>query len=176
MNDKQVVLIRKQDKPFTVNFPTDGRLVKYLWIGTNGNVLNKKSVPFEVYDWLANYTSTFTDGSLVIAETDDEEINDIKSNLGEDIALVEKSILTKAEIEKILTTGNQNVLKKELIKLTNDLSPELAENQKRYVVGVAREIGIDSSSKRKVIAEWAGLDCENVDLVFDKELQLAYEE
>lgn len=175
MKEKEVVLIRKQSTPFTVNYPIDGRLKKYVWNGTKGNLLNKKAVPFEVYDWLAQYTLTFTNGCLIIDESDDEEINEIKENI-DNVDLVEKVVLTKNEIEKILTTGNHLVLKKELNQLTEDLPEELAEKQKRYFIITASEIGVDSSAKRKIISEWAGIDFETSDLVLDKELREMYEE
>ena len=174
MEEKQVVLIRKQSTPFTVNFPMNDRIKKYIWSGTRGKLINKKSVPFEVYDWLAQYTSTFSEGCLIVEQTEDEEINEIKNTI-EDIENIEKSILTKKEIEEILTSGNHLVLKKALNALVEDLPEELVKKQKRYVISVAGEIGVDSSAKRKVIAEWAGINFETSDLVLDKELREMYE-
>jgi hypothetical protein len=174
MEEKQVTLVRKQTTPFTVNYPVDGRLKNYIWNGTKGNLLNKKTVPFEVYEWLAQYTTTFHDGSLIIENADDEQIQEIKENI-EDVEKIEQSVLTQKEIEEILTTGNHLTLKKKLNELVDGLSDELAKNQKRYVVTVAREIGIDSSAKRKVLAEWADINPENSDLIFDKELREMYD-
>lgn len=175
MQEKQVTLIRKQATPFKVNFPYDGRVKKYVWNGTKGNLLNKKKVPFEVYEWLAQYTTTFNDGSLIIDDNEDVEVKEIKENI-EDIEKVEQSVLTQKEIEEILTTGNHLVLKKKLSELVEGLSEELVKNQKRYVITVAREIGVDSSAKRKVLSEWADINFENSDLIFDKELREMYEE
>lgn len=174
MNEKNVVLIRKQNRPFTVNFPIDGRIKKYKWLGTRGKVLDKKPIPFEVYDWLVNYTTTFQEGDLIIENNNDPEVKELKENI-EDVEIVEKAILTKSEIEKILTTGNHLILKKELEKMINGLSDKMIENQKRNVISVATEIGIDSSSKRKVISDWAGFNYETSDLMFDKELNEMYE-
>lgn len=174
MQEKQVILIRKQSTPFTVNFPIDGRIKKYEWKGTQGKVLNKRPVPFEVYNWLALYTTTFNEGMLIIDKSDDEEINEIKENI-ENVDVVEKSILTKEDVEKMLNTGNHLALKKELNKIIDGLSDELIENQKRYIVTVASEIGLDSAAKRKVVAEWAGIDYENSDLIFDKTLKEIYD-
>lgn len=175
MKEKEVVLIRKQSTPFTVNFPIDGRIKKYKWLGTKGKVLDKKAVPFEVYNWLAMYTTTLEEGCLIVEDTYDEEVIEIKENI-DNIENIEKAVLTKEEIETILTTGNHLVLKKELDNLIQGLSPEMIQNQKRYVVNIASELGIDSSAKRKVIAEWAGLNYENSDLIFDKELKEMYKE
>jgi len=175
MQEKEVVLIRKQSTPFTVNYPaSNGTIKKYQWKGTKGNILDKKAVPFEVYNWLALYTTTFSEGCLIIDETNDREVNEVKENI-DNIDVVEKVILTKEEIATILTTGNHLSLKKKLDELIEDVPEELVENQKRYVVMVASDIGIDSSAKRKVLAEWAGLNYENADLLFDKALQEEYE-
>lgn len=175
MQEKQVTLIRKQPTPFTVNYPIDGRIKKYVWNGTKGKLINKKPVSLEVYEWLAMYTTTFSEGCLVIEETDDEEVNEIKENI-EDIETVENSILTKDEIERILTTGNHLVLKKELNGLIEGLSEELVRNQKRQFITISAEIGVDSSAKRKVISEWAGINFETSDLILDKELKEMYDE
>lgn len=174
MQEKQVVLIRKQSTPFKVNFPIDGRNKKYVWNGTKGKMLNKKSVSFEVYDWLAQYTTTFSEGCLLIEKTDDEEINEIKENI-ENNDVIEKAILSKSEIEEILTTGNHLSLKKKLKEFEANTPEELLQNQKRYFVTVASEIGVDSSSKRKIIAEWANIDFESSDLILDKELREMYD-
>jgi hypothetical protein len=173
MQEKEVALVRKQNTPFTVNYPVDGRIKKYVWQGTKGKLINKKTVPFEVYEWLAMYTTTFNDGSLIIDTTNDQEVVEVKENIP-DVEVVEKSVLTKEEVEAIFTNGNHLVMKKELNKLLDGLSEELASNLKRYVITVAGEVGIDSSSKRKVLSEWAGLDYENSDLLFDKELKEEY--
>lgn len=174
MNEKQVILIRKQSTPFIVNFPIDGRIKKYIWKGTQGKKLDEKAIPFEVYDWLSTYTTTFQEGMLILKETKDKEVIEIKENI-ENIDKVEKAILTKSEVEDILTKGNHLSLKKKLKELIEGQSDEVIENQKRYVVNIASEIGIDSSTKRKIICEWAGLNYENSDLVFDKEVKEMYD-
>ncbi|HSH51883.1 MAG TPA: hypothetical protein VK982_09205, partial [Bacteroidales bacterium] len=156
MQEKKVVLIRKQSTPFVVNYSIDGRTKKYVWNGTRGKILNKKSVPLEVHNWLATDTTTYQEGELILEETDDEEVNEIKENM-EDAESVEKMkdiILTKEEIKEILTTGNHLSLKKKLNELTKDQPKKITESQKRYIVSVASEIGIDSSAKRKIICEW----------------------
>lgn len=175
MEEKQVVLIRKQSTPFTINFPMNDRIKKFIWNGTKGKLISKKSVPFEVYDWLAQYTSTLSEGCLIVENTDDEEVIEIKNTV-DNIEKIEKAILTKSEIEEILTTGNHLVLKKALNELVEGLSEDLAKNQKRYFISVAGEIGVDSSAKRKVLADWAEINFETSDLVLDKELKKMYDE
>ncbi|MGJ0846629.1 hypothetical protein ACR77J_08065 [Tissierella praeacuta] len=175
IKDKEVILIRKQNRPYTVNYPVDGRIKKYVWNGTQGKRLDKKAVPFEVYDWLATYTTVFSKGQLIIENVEDEEIKEIKDTI-ENIEQIEHTILTKDEIEELFNKGNHLSLKKKLDELIQDQPFEVAENQKRYIVGVASEIGIDSNAKRQIICEWAGLNYENSDLIFDKHIKEQYED
>ena len=174
MNEKEVILIRKQATPFKVNYPIDGRIKTYVWNGTRGKLLNKKSVPFEVYEWLSQYTTTFPEGCLIIDQTEDHEVNEIKGNI-KNVDLAEKSVLTQEEIKEILTSGNHLALKSKLKNITEDMPENIKNNQRRHIITVAREIGIDSSAKRRVLAEWANLDVENSDLIFDKELLEMYD-
>lgn len=173
MDKKKVILIRKQSTPFLVNFPEDGRTIKYQWRGTVGTKLDEKAVPFAVYDWLANYTTTFTDGVLVVKETKDVDVNDIKENI-DNIEQIEKTVLTTKEIKDIIFKGNQHALKTKLNDLIQDQPEEAISSLKRNVINVAGEVGIDSSAKQKVLAEWAGITLENADLIFNKELKDTY--
>lgn len=175
MKQKEVTIIRKKGTPFKVNYPADDRVKTYAWNGTVGTRLDKKNIPFEVYDWLAQYTTTFSEGELVIDKTNDEEVLEVKEGI-DNIQNIENAILTKHEIKEILTKGNHLSLKKKLDELVKNQPYEVTENQKRYIVGVASEIGIDSNSKRKILCEWAGINYENSDLVFDKNLKEMYEE
>ena len=132
MVDKKVTLIRKQNKPYTVNYPVDGRNKKYVWNGTKGTRLDKKDVPFEVYEWLATYTSCFSKGQLIIDKTTDEDILEIKDTIG-GVEIIEHKILTQKEIEELFNKGNHLSLKKKLDKLTEGQEPDVEENQKRYI-------------------------------------------
>lgn len=172
MEDKQVVLQRKQPTPFTIFYPygVNGMHQEMTWIGTTGKNINERPVPYEVFLWLKDHTMTFQLGALVIKPTEDEDIKYDKENI-ENIDEVEKSIMTQEEIKKILETGNQNVLKKALNELTEDKDEELVREIRRQVTTVAYEIGIDSSAKRKVICEWANIDFENSDVLFDKNIE-----
>ena len=175
MNQKMVTLVRKKGTPFIVNYPIDGRIKKFTWRGSSGKLLDERKVPFEVYDWLALYTTTFQDGELIIKDDGDEEVLDIKENL-EGVKEIENVIMTKEEVIKMLTTGNHLSLKSKLEKLVDGKPQSVVESQKRYIIGIASEIGIDSSAKRKVLADWAGIDYEHSDLLFDKNLQELYDE
>ncbi|KOA94869.1 hypothetical protein ADU76_02395 (plasmid) [Clostridium botulinum] len=174
MEDKKVILIRKQGTPFIVNYPHDGTTTTYTWQGTKGTVLNERPVPFDVFDYLQNETVVFQTGALIIKETQDEDIKLVKENIPE-IEQAESSIMTRKEVIDLFTIGNHLVLKKALNELTEGKSEIIAEDVKKYIVSVAVDEGIDSSAKRKVICEWAGLEYENSDLFFDNNLKEMYE-
>ncbi|MCD3340459.1 hypothetical protein, partial [Clostridium botulinum] len=132
-------------------------------------VLNERPVPFDVFDYLQNETVVFQTGALIIKETQDEDIKLVKENIPE-IEQAESSIMTRKEVIDLFTTGNHLVLKKALNELTEGKSEIIAEDVKKYI-----DEGIDSSAKRKVICEWAGLEYENSDLFFDNNLKEMYE-
>ena len=176
MEEKQVVLIRKQHTPYVVNYPyggSDGRTKEYIWAGTKGNILNKRAVPYEVFEWLKESTSCFRSGSLIIEVKQDEEVTYAKESI-ENIEEVEKAIMTKQEIVDMLGKGNHLSLKKALNELTDGKDSTLTSPIKRYICGIASELGIDSSAKRRVLSDWAGIDYENSDLIFDKEIDELY--
>jgi hypothetical protein len=177
MEDKQVILQRKQSTPFDVNYPygEGNKVKKYSWGGTLGKTINERPVPYEVFEWLKNYTSTFVDCSLIIKKTDDEEVNYAKESIV-DIDKVENSVMTREEVIKMFETGNHLVLKKALKELIKDKPEAFVSRITKYVCGIASEIGIDSSAKRKVLCEFAGIDFEKSELIFDKNIDELYEE
>ena len=86
----------------------------------------------------------------------------------EDVENVEKSVLLKEDIVKMLKEGNQAALKKKLNELVKGKSEDLIRSIKDQIVKTATEVGVDSSAKRKVICEFAGLDYEMVgDVLFE---------
>ncbi|BAE47861.1 hypothetical protein G8S49_06180 [Clostridium botulinum C] len=174
MEDKKVILIRKQGTPFIVNYPHDGTTTTYTWQGTKGSILNERPVPFEVFDYLQNQTTVFQTGALIIKETEDEDVKLAKENIPE-IEQAESIAMTKQEVINLLTEGNHLSLKKKLKELTDGKEQAIIEDLKKYVVAIAVDEGVDSSAKRKVICEWAGLEYENSDLFFDKNLKEMYE-
>ena len=174
----EITLIRKQDTPFTVNYPfqlPDGRLTRFDWSGTKGKVQNERNVPVEVYEWLRDYTTTFTEGELIVKTLDekDTELSEDVKYLVEDMNSqqedISQSIMTREEIEEMLTKGNQNVLKGKLNKLLEGLDEEQIKNVKGYIYRTAIDIGVDSNAKRKVICDWYGCNVEDCGFVFDKE-------
>lgn len=174
---EKVVLIRKQNTPFGVNYPygENGRIQSYNWLGTIGNKLNKVPVPMEVFEWLKNNTRTFEDGCLIIdKENIDEDVQYSLENI-ENIEKVEQGVLTKSEIETLLSDTKTQSLKKKLDELVKDCDERLTLTIKRSISNVAQEVGIDSGAKRKVVAEWLGVPYENSDVLFDKSLKEMYD-
>lgn len=175
MNEK-IVLIRKQNLPFTVNYPfqlnNGGINPTFIWQGTKGNRLDEKPVPIEVYEWLRDYTTTFKEGMLIVKEADendDEEIKELINQVPESRE-IEGSILTEQEISQMLSEGNQNVLKSKLKNLVSGLSDEdQVKSVKNYVYRTAMEIGIDSCAKRKVLCQWYGVEYEDVKDFFEND-------
>ncbi len=158
-----ITLIRKKVTPFKVNYPyqigSSPITPTYRFAGTKGNVLNKLKVPYAVYEWLRDYTTTFTDGELFVEETEDtkEYVQDVTENI-----VLEKAMPTENEIKAMISKGNQQVFKKSLNELTKDLDEEQTKEIKRYVYRECINIGIDSNSKIKVLCDWAGYVYEDV--------------
>ena len=158
-----ITLIRKKATPFKVNYPyqigSSPITPTYRFAGTKGNVLNKLKVPYAVYEWLRDYTTTFTDGELFVEETEDtkEYVQDVAENI-----VLEKAMPTENEIKAMISKGNQQVFKKSLNELTKDLDEEQTKEIKRYVYRECINIGIDSNSKIKVLCDWAGYVYEDV--------------
>lgn len=178
MSKNTVTLIRKQADPFEVNYPfalPDGKLTHYDWVGTKNGIVSKRDVPVEVFQWLKDSTTTFTNAHLIVEEKDNEELEEDVKYLVEDVEEkqleIKNAIKTRAEVEKMLTTGNQLVLKKELDKLVKDITDEdQVKEVKSYIYRTAIDIGIDSSAKRKVVCEWYGIsNVENCGFIFDEE-------
>lgn len=177
MEDKQVILQRKQSTPFIVNYPygQDGKNKEYTWGGTVGKTINERPVPYEVFEWLKNATSTFIDGSLVIKSTEDEDVLYAKESI-ESIDEIENAVMTKEEVIAMFEKGNHLSLKKALKELTEGKPDSFVSHVVRYVCGIASDVGIDSSAKRKVLSDWAGIDFEKSELIFDKNIEELYEQ
>lgn len=143
----KILLARQRYGNFTVNYDNK----KYKWNGIKGNVVSKKEVPMDVFDFLQSATSTFQEGELVVIDDkktkkDKEEIQEILENIP-DAELYEVNTHSKDEIIELLN-GNINKMKSELKKIT---SP----TEKRFVMDVARELvekeELDSATKRKFL-------------------------
>lgn len=169
MEDKNVVLQNKRPTDFVVNYPYGERGNKeYKFMGSKGSRIYERAVPMEVVEWLSQNTKTFELGYLIIKPNEeDEDIKYLRENI-EDVEIIEESVLLKEDVEKMIKTGNHNSLKKSLNELIKDKPDHLVKNIKDQIVKLSTEIGVDSSAKRKVICEFAGLDCEMVgDVLFE---------
>jgi hypothetical protein len=174
MEDKKIILMRKQSYPFTVNYPfplNNGAVnSKFVWQGTKGSRISELGVPIEVFDWLRDETTTFTEGMLLVKEVteDDEELKELVNQVPESKE-IENSILTMDEIKEMISTGNQNVLKGKLNKLVENLDEIQTKAVKDYIYRTTIEVGVDSSAKRKVICDWYGVEYEKVKDLFESE-------
>lgn len=175
--ENKITLVRKQPTPFEVNYPLslpNGQLTHFDWIGTKGNIVSKRNVPVEVFQWLKDSTTTFKDGCLIVDDNIEKELDGDSQYLIDSVkdeqSKIKKAIKTRVEIEEMLSTGNQNVLKKALNDLTKDVEDEEQIKEiKNYIYRTAIDIGVDSNAKRKVICDWYGTDVENCGFIFDEE-------
>lgn len=62
MSLEKVVLARHKRTDYVVNHENR----RYVWAGSRGNVISRKEVPMEVYDYLLMFTTTFKNGELVV--------------------------------------------------------------------------------------------------------------
>lgn len=151
-----VKIARLRNTPYVVNIKSEGGLKRYEWTGSKGDKIDSKPIPDEIVNHLLMSSRCFTDGELKILE-DSEESKELIENI-DDLEQYTDNTHTRADIQKILNLPS-NKLKTELNKIT-------VIGEKNFVVEVAKEMGIDSASKRKTIAEWLGTPAE---ILFDDE-------
>jgi hypothetical protein len=141
---EKVTLIRQRGSDYIVNYENK----KYVWNGARGNIVSRKDVPMEVYEWLASSTSALRDGELVLDKTN-EKVEDLKEYIYE-IEEYEVNSIPKDEVKKILE-GSFKKMESELNKIVNS-------ETKRYVLNIAREIGLESAAKQRFLKEWLETD------------------
>ena len=141
---EKVTLLRHRGTEYVVNYENK----KYVWPPSKGNVVSKKDVPMDVYEWLTSYTTAFRFGVLVLDKTN-ENIDELKEHIYE-IEDYEVNSISKDEIKKILE-GNFKKMESELNKIKLD-------STKRFVLDVAKEIKIESAAKQRFIKEWLGTE------------------
>lgn len=141
---EKVILARYKNTDFTVNYENK----RYVWAGSKGNIISKKEVPLDVYEWLAMQTTTMSSGELVL-DSSNENLEELKENIYE-IEEYEVNSISKEDIAKLLN-GNFKKMESELNKIE-------ADSTKRFVLAVAREIGLESSAKQRFIKEWLGTE------------------
>jgi hypothetical protein len=153
-NREQVKVYRYRLSQYIVNFPTPSGIQTYLFAGSKKGTTEYKMLPSEVINWLKTSSTCFENGELVVDTTDLEKSDEIFIDKTE-LAEYEKNSHTREDIEKILT-GNVNKMKSELNKITSD-------SEKKFVIEVAKDLKLDSTSKRVFIAAWTDLD---IDMIF----------
>ena len=141
---EKVTLLRHRGTEYVVNYENK----KYVWPPSKGNIISKRDVPMDVYEWLTSYTTAFRFGELVLDETN-ENIDELKEHIYE-IEEYEANSISKDEIKKILE-GNFKKMESELNKIKLD-------STKRFVLDVAKEIKIESAAKQRFIKEWLGTE------------------
>jgi hypothetical protein len=142
---------------YTVNYPmNNGMTRRFEWAGEKNGKIDIKPIPEEVVDYLMMNSVCFKHGELKIIE-DTEQAKEIVDNLGDDKEEYLNNTKTKEEIVKLLE-GNYKKLESEVKKM-NKLEVQ-------YVVDVAKEIKLDSSSKQKILAEALNID---KDILFEEE-------
>lgn len=150
---KTMKVARYRNSPYTVNFITNGGLKTYQWASSKDKKTDIKALPTEVVDWLLMNSVTFSEGELVIVD-ETEEAKEAISNI-DDTEKYENNTHSREEIVKLLE-GNHLKMKSELSKVT-------VLQEKQYIVDIAKEINLDSSSKQKFLAEWLDVP---VDVLF----------
>ena len=141
---EKVTLLRHRGTEYVVNYENK----KYVWPPSKGNIISKRDVPMDVYEWLTSYTTAFRFGELVLDKTN-ENIDELKEHIYE-IEDYEANSISKDEIKKILE-GNFKKMESELNKIKLD-------STKRFVLDVAKEIKIESAAKQRFIKEWLGTE------------------
>jgi hypothetical protein len=142
--EKMIKIERRRNSPYVLNFKNNGNLKRYEWSGSKGIKIDTKELPEDVVNYLLMTSRCFTDGELKIVK-DSEIAEELISNI-DDIEKYENNTHTRKEIVKILE-GNTNSMKKELSKIT-------VSTEKSFVIDVAKEINLDSATKREFLASW----------------------
>lgn len=152
MSEKMIKIMRPKNLDFVANYPlSDGRTQRFIWRASSVKKETVVEVPQYVFDWLSNGTA-FKDGELVVL---DEEAK-------EEIAYVleeAKTIPTVKEVKAILEKP-QKQFKAEIDKIKDD------KDMVRYYISVAKEIGLESTGKQKLLSDVLGMP---FDLVFNIE-------
>ena len=141
---EKVVLARYKNIDYTVNYENK----RYVWYGSKGSIISKREVPMDVYEWLTMNTFALQNGELVL-DSSNENLEELKENIYE-IEEYEVNSISKDDIAKLLN-GNFKKMESELNKIE-------ADSTKRFVLEVAREIGLESSAKQRFIKEWLGTE------------------
>lgn len=150
-----IKLERLRNTPYTYNYLDGLRPESYVWQGSNGKLTSVKEVSEEAFHWLLQNTNAIGSGELRVVE--DEAGKEAKEMIP-DLEAYELNTHTREQIIKILNGTIPN-LKKEVAKIEN-------KDEISFWIDVAREIGIDSTSKQKILAEKINVP---FDVLFDED-------
>lgn len=144
MEEKNIILERHKSNSYTVIHPETKR--KYTWAGCKGSRVGSRAIPEEVYNYLADFTTCFSKGELIISPKN-SEVEELKNELT-DIEEYENNAMSKDDVIALLK-GNMKKMEAELNKVTSATT-------KKFVMEVAKEIKLENSSKQKFLKEWTG--------------------
>lgn len=140
--------------PYGVTYiQSNGNAINYIWTGAKPYARNIVEVDEEVYNWLKFSTQCFQNKSLIVV--DEEQKEDMKFILSEEE--LKAPVYTLAEIESLLK-GSTKELKTVVEKLT--------EEQISEFITIAKQMKLDSSSKRSVLAKALKMP---VEIIFSEE-------
>lgn len=171
---EKVILMRKKPTNYKIVCPFKvegcGSIIDF--VGAKSGKVFEKEIPYEIYEWLRDETNAIKNGELIIKEKPEDD--EYTSNVYDGVEMqsdIKNSILTKEEVEELISKGNHLQLKGKLNKLIEGIEDETKITSiKEYIYKTAVEIGMDSTSKIKVLCDWYGSDYENCGYIFDKEL------
>lgn len=149
-----VKLERLQTTPYGVSYKQpNGNLITYTWSGAKDYARCIVEVDDIVYEWLKYNTTCFQKKKLVVV--DKEQKKDME------YVLTEEEINTPTyaleDIKKFLNGS---------VKELKTVVEELTEDQVSEFINVAKQIKLDSSSKRAVLAKKLKLP---VEIIFGEE-------
>lgn len=148
-----VRLERLQVTPYAVTYvQPNGNEITYTWTGARDYARCIVEVDDVVYQWLKYNTVCFQKKKLVVV--DEEMKQDVEVLFTEED---DRKVYTLQEIKELLN-GNAKDLKAEL--------QDMSEDNAREFINVAKQIKLDSSSKRQALAKKVKLP---VEIVFDEE-------
>ena len=149
--EDMIKVYRYRINPYVVNYPTPTGVQSYNFLGSKKGKDEWKMLPVEIVNWLQLSSSCFRDGELVLDKESIEKTDEIYVDEN-DLEEFEKNSHTRDEAEAILT-GNFMKMKSTLNEITSD-------SEKRFIIDVAKEIKLDSTAKRRFLAEWTEIDVE----------------
>lgn len=148
-----VKLERLQTTPYSVSYQQpNGNLINYNWVGAKDYARCIVEVDEVVYDWLKFNTVCFQKKKLVVV--DEEQKQDMEYILSEEEV---GKTYTLQQIKELLG-GSLKDLKAEVEQMSDD--------DVREFINIAKQINLDSASKRNVLAKKLKMP---VEIIFGEE-------